>query len=242
MFRFGNLLLLAMLASVCRGALLNSGFDEGLSSWEITGGSNAFSVVEFEGRKVLQGAKGEQDGQRVVARSFAAKPGEAYELTAEICPVGVKGWCGINLHFYNEKGDLVDQTPNWQPSLSSGWSKSVVRSRAPAETVKGAVVFFINGTGKAYWANPKLALLPPVSIKDKADVAITVTEEVTCADFQGFGYEDDGWFYNEHNAKHGVDEADAKIREARIEWMNPDNVGHKARLTSGVNPDATVLN
>ncbi len=224
MFRLGSLLFLVMLVSVCRGGLLNSGFEEGLSSWEITGGSNAFSVVELEGRKVLQGAKGKQSGKMVIAQSFAAKPGEAYELTAEMCPVGVKGWCGINLHFYNEKGDLIDRTPNWQPSLSSGWSKPVVRSRAPAGTVKGAVVFFINGTGKAYWDNPKLTLLPPVSIEDKADVTITLTDEMVCADFQGFGYEDDGWFYNEHNAAHGVDEADAKIREARIEWMNPDNV------------------
>jgi len=215
---------LVFMASVCQGMLKNCEFEEGLAHWEIYGDATIFSATQFEGRKVLC-ATGDAVGKEFTAsQSFAAKPGDAFELTAEICPVEVKGWCGIKLCFYNENGDLIDQTPNWQPSLAKGWSHPVVRSRAPAGTAGGAVLFFMNGTGKVFFDNPKLTLLPPVVIGDADEVEITVTDEVVCSDFKGFGYEDDGWFYNEHNAAHGVDEADAKIREARIEWMNPDNV------------------
>lgn len=226
MFRLSGFLLFIVLASVCRGEgmLQNNGFDDGLAHWHATGDSGSVSVVEFEGRRVLLGEKSEQDKQVTATQSFPAKPGEAFELTVEICPENVKGWCGVSLRFYNGKGDLIDSTPNWQPSLASGWSTPVVRSRAPEGTVKGEVVFFINGGGKVYWDNPRLTLLPSPIIGDKADVAITVTGEIVCADFKGFGFEDDGWFFNEHNAKHGVNEADAKIRAARIEWMDPDLV------------------
>ena len=51
-----------------------------------------------------------------------------------------------------------------------------------------------------------------------------MTEEVACEQFKGFGAEDDGWFYNPENAAHGVDEADASLREKRIAWMSPDYV------------------
>ena len=115
--------------------LLNSGFDDGLAHWQGTDRADGFSVVEFEGRKVLLGVKQKQDRQRVVTQSFPAKPGDAYELSVEMCPVGLKGWSGVSLHFYNERGDRIDSTPNWQPSLATGWSKPVVRSRAPAGTV-----------------------------------------------------------------------------------------------------------
>lgn len=224
MFRLGSLLFLVMLVSVCWGEeiLRNSGFDDEIAHWTGGDASVSFSTVEFEGRNVLCAIGNGRE--QAVAQSFSARPGEAFELTGEIFPVEVSGWSGIKLCFYNEKGDIIDETPNWQPSLAKGWSNPVVRGRAPAGTVGGAVLLFINGAGKVYWDNLKLTLLAPVLINDKADVEIAVTDEVVCADFQGFGYEDDGWFYNEHNAAHGVNEADAKIREARIEWMNPDNV------------------
>ena len=36
--------------------------------------------------------------------------------------------------------------------------------------------------------------------------------------------EDDGWFYNEENASHGVTAEDITLREARIEWLRPATV------------------
>ena len=59
---------------------------------------------------------------------------------------------------------------------------------------------------------------------DNRPVTLTVTRKVVCKSFLGFGVEDDGWFYNEENASHGVNAEDIALREGRIAWMRPATV------------------
>ncbi|MEN8256187.1 MAG: hypothetical protein ABFR33_12040, partial [Verrucomicrobiota bacterium] len=211
--------------AVCQGQPLeNPGFEEGLAHWQASGGTNLFSVAEFEGRKVLSASMEGKGGQRNISQRFPVQPGEGFELTAELFAGMESGWSGMALQFFDEKQKILVSLPNWPPSGAKGWSRPVLRCRAPAGAVEGEVLLFINGKGKARWDNLELVSIPPIMIEDKTNVEITVTDEVVCRHFMGFGFEDDGWFYNEHNAAHGVDEADAKTREARIEWMDPDMV------------------
>ncbi|MEN8255980.1 MAG: hypothetical protein ABFR33_10990, partial [Verrucomicrobiota bacterium] len=70
----------------CGGEQLleNPGFEEGLAHWQASGGTNLFSTTEFEGRKVLSAVMEGKGAQQNLSQRFPAKPGEGFELTAEL--------------------------------------------------------------------------------------------------------------------------------------------------------------
>lgn len=52
-------------------------------------------------------------------------------------------------------------------------------------------------------------------------MVLTVTDEIACESFIGFGVEDDGWFYAPENLAHGITQEDVALREGRMGWMRP---------------------
>ncbi len=97
-----------------------------------------------------------------------------------------------------------------------------VETMVPPHTVKSRLCLVFNGRGDGYFRHVRLTRTPAAAADViNGPVTLTVTDRVVCDSLVGFGFEDDGWFYNPENAAHGVTEADYALREERIKWLNP---------------------
>lgn len=163
--------------------------------------------------------------QSLVQR-FAVQPGERFVLHAEIRGQDLPpdAMFGTAMHFLDADGTRVGDVSAFGFAGIDGWRPVVCRGEAPAGSAHLSVGMNTRGAGTFEVRGLRLERLPSAPAPPGPDetAVITVTDTVTVPALIGFGAEDDGWFYNPHNAERGVTEADHRVREERITWMQPD--------------------
>ena len=207
--------------------LTNTDFEAGLDGWTIQAPETAIRVVHERDRTVATISITEESeiGFHLLAQSTDVVPGMV--LSAKVRVMGRatrKGYGAyMALEFYNAEGRRIhfSQSP---PAASDGsWCDRVVRAVVPPKTVRARLCLLLNGCGTASFDTVQLRCESQAGSQPlDGPVTVTVTDEVVCESFFGFGVEDDGWFYNRENASHGVDEQDIVQRETRVAWMEPD--------------------
>jgi len=152
-------------------------------------------------------------------------PGTLLEATALAKPQNISQGYGayITLEHVDESGERIsfDQSG---PAMDGGrFARLLVRGAVPKGAVETRFCLVVNGTGVGDFHSPALRVLAPAP-RDAApdEVIFQVASEALPGPYMGFGYEDDGWFYNEQNARHGADDAAYALREARIRELQPD--------------------
>jgi len=160
-----------------------------------------------------------------IYQQFPAAPGMLVEAAVDIKVHHIKRGNGgyAAIEFYDAEGKRISFAQSDTATPEAQWVPIRVRATAPPDTAATRFCLLLHGTGDALFSNASLRLSqpPPMAPLD-GPVTITVTGENACGHFKGFGAEDDGWFYNENNRQHGVEEADYALREERIRWMDPD--------------------
>ncbi len=210
--------------------LSNAGFEEGLNGWSV------YKPAEVTMDTVLVG---DDPAARIVVpaaqpidwyhfyQNAAASPGDLLELHVMVKGTAIEdaygAYCALN--FYDGKGQRI----TWEQSSglkgTFDWTELLVRAVAPEGTASVSVALLLYGHGEAFFDDAALYLAPDQPDEPPTGpVAVHVASETAAPAIIGFGFEDDGWFYNAENASHGVTREDWEIREERIRWMNPDFV------------------
>jgi len=207
--------------------IYNADFQNGFEHWE-TKTPQYYSIVEGQSNKVASVTipHSVREGWFVLSQKFEAKPGEVLEASVAFWQDGIKDGhgSGITIEYYNANGERIHYLTTRDPVGAKGKTRLHVRGRVPEGTAEAGLSLVINGSGTAYYDDIRLEKISVISNYDSAQARVKVTEKIACNDFLGFGFEDDGWFYNKVNAGLGVTEEDYKLRDSRIAWMEPDLV------------------
>lgn len=160
-----------------------------------------------------------------VYRTIPVAPGQRFEavVSVEGDSTGGNGPT-VTLSFVDADGKRIAHTDMFLGSGVTGRRTVKLWAEAPAQAVSAQLLLLLHGFGEAHFSDIAVrqiagAVAPP----DDEGVVLSVTDELTTA-LVGTGFEDDGWFYNPENAARGVAEKDIRLREERIEWMEPDYV------------------
>lgn len=214
-----------------QGELLTNGsFEDGLNGWQSNNPAITMDAAERGGRSVAR-IRVEADqpvGFPYLYQDLPAEPGETFEARVEAIERDISDGLGgyMSIEFYNAAGERLGYTQTEPARSTDAWKPLRCRGEAPPETVSARICLLLHARGEVFYDNASLRRINASGIADPVSgpVTITVTEEVACDALIGFGFEDDGWFYNAENAEAGVDAEDAALREARITWMQPDFV------------------
>ncbi|MCL4218200.1 MAG: hypothetical protein KJ052_14515 [Candidatus Hydrogenedentes bacterium] len=158
-----------------------------------------------------------------LSQRFVAAPGDILLAHTEARTDGITA--GYGAYFAVEFMTAQDQRISYAQSEAAGadWTRLRVRTLAPPDTAYAVVKLIVNGHGTGWFRNVSVEKTG-VYTTDVPDgpVTLTVTKDVVCDNLIGFGAEDDGWFYNDENKTHGVDEAAIRLREDRVKRMDID--------------------
>jgi len=160
-------------------------------------------------------------------QTINAAPGDLLQGEAEISASQVRDGYGAYLciEFHDKDGKRLSFSQSAPVVGDGAWTPLLVRTAAPDGAVTGRLCLLLNGHGEARFRAARLRKTDSLAVKPlDGPVTLRVSDRVVCKSFIGFGVEDDGWFYNEENAGHGVNADDYALREARIEWLRPATV------------------
>ena len=224
----GLILLPLVVLGAPNGNLLeNAGFDDGLAGWQNNAPHVSMTAV----------SEGKRTTARIVVPDSVAvawphlyqevkgEPGDVFEGRVEALGKDIRHSCGAytSFEFYNADGKRLSFAQSGAATGDRQWNKLELRSVVPPDAVAIRFCLILHGHGEAYFDNAHLARIGNINPTPlTGPVTLTVTDEVVCPSLLGFGAEDDGWFYAPANTDRGVTEEDVKLREARIEWMDPD--------------------
>lgn len=220
-------LLLLMALRQPDGPLKNVSFCEGLAGWETRGSAGA--VIEASQGVLSIRVPGEAAvGWPCVVQGFAVQSGQHVEIRAQAKAAQTSGGYGAYLAL--EHLDRTGARISWVqseavPADATEWVPLRLRSIIPAGITRANVALLLNGHGEAWFRQFALECSEaPEPVVLTGPVTLTVSDQLACSQFQGFGVEDDGWFYSGINLADGITSEDIAIREARIRWMDPDTV------------------
>lgn len=221
------LALVTFLAFAATGNLLvNPDFEKGLDGWNVENPGGVSEGVTIDGRTVarLTVADSTPVGWPKFSQQFPVKPGQLAEARFSAMGRGVHDGFGVYaaVAFLDAQGNRICFEQSSAASGEGKWSALAIHAYAPPGAAAVRLELLLNGHGEAHFDDAVLRLTdqPPIYPPD-GPVTLKVTGETACASLIGFGAEDDGWAYADANVQHGVTEEDWKLREARIEWMNP---------------------
>jgi len=203
-----------------------AGFLDDPAAWQTVPPDLAVAFFEEDGRGVARfsiPAEAEPGYPRLV-QSFDAAPGEIFGAGVQARGEDTGGGYGVymTLEFLDAAGQRLVYFQS--DPAAADWSDLHVLALAPPEAVRGQICLLLNGHGTATFAAPELRRLARVPEAEAAEtVQLHITDKPATETFLGFGFEDDGWFYNEDNAE-AVDAEAVARHEARIDFMQPDLV------------------
>ena len=223
------LLAVVLLGTLPSNLIVNPGFEGGLSEWasNTPNVSVTASAPDGGGAARIHVADEAEVGFAMIHQAIQAKAGDILRADVRAMGAGVRDGYGVYaaLEFYDaeERRISFSQSPPANPG--GVWRDLSIRSVAPPTTVTARLCLLLNGRGTAHFDDARLLCSGSTIVKPlDGPVTLTLTDRVVCDSFLGFGFEDDGWTYNQENAKHGLTEEDYALRESRIEWMRPDLV------------------
>lgn len=155
-----------------------------------------------------------------------ARPGERFEAAVAAEAVDATDGNGVivSLGFYDDQDRRIDHVDSFIGPGVTGKRDARLWAQAPEQTVAVKLLLMLHGFGEAHFSRINVARLPGIQAPPAGETVIITATEDKVTELIGFGFEDDGWFYNAHNAEKGADEAAIALREARIAWMKPDYV------------------
>ena len=220
-----------LLSASSPNLLVNPQFDRQSEGWGMEGAGAVITCEEIDGASVGRIVVPQESatGFPKLCQTYPVSPGQTFEASARVMAVETRDGHGayIALEFFDEAGNRVGLVQTTAATNGAGWTSMRVRGLAPGEATKARICLLLNGHGEARFDEAALRLRPDIQVNPPAlaePMTLTVTDEVACESLLGMGFEDDGWFYNQENAKQGATEEDAVLREARIRWMNPSFV------------------
>ncbi|HNT86811.1 MAG TPA: hypothetical protein PKL84_03005, partial [Candidatus Hydrogenedentes bacterium] len=158
-------------------------------------------------------------------RRFPAAPGQRFEASVRILGENLRdgAGAGLSVGFYDADDRRIAHSDEYCNREILPWTRLVLRAEAPPDAATMRFIPVLHGRGAAYFREPVLrdlgaAAEPP----EDGVVTVRVTDETVCDALVGFGFEDDGWFYNAENTARGADDAAIALREERIAWLAPD--------------------
>lgn len=221
------LCLFAMEQQMDENLLHNPTFQNNLQNWKLSPGDSIIKAAFIDDAPAAEISVPDSVpiGFPFLWQEFPAKPGDIFQGSAEVKrPAGKDGHGAyLSLESIDAQGNRLGFTMSDSADIDGAWSLLRVRTQCPMNTSSVRMLLLLHGHGTAFFRNATLIKVPPKpAIPDTSPVTITVTREKACNDFVGFGFEDDGWFYNSENLQSGITEADIKLHEKRIRWMRPD--------------------
>jgi len=220
-------MVIAIFISSCASkSLRNADFKNGLDGWKKYDKGviiDSSDINENAAARIFVQEDIEPDWYNL-EQQITAEPGAVYEAKTEVLCKGVRNGYGatVSMLFFDKTKQRIGESSTRVPVGIETKMVLTVRGRAPQNAAKVSVTLSLHGNGQAYFDN--VSLIKKQRPEGNKKVVISVTDEIVCDSFIGYGAEDDGWFFNENNAGHGVDEADIALREKRIEWMDPDYI------------------
>lgn len=204
--------------------LANPDFAEGTAGWRAAGeAAFTWSAEPAPEARITVEAGGAAYPQ--YAQEVPAAPGDLFEMRALARIEEGAGGFGayLAIEFIDAGKRRVGLAQSSPAFLGEAPCPIRAFGVAPPGTAAARATLILNGRGRAAFREATLlrreaAPAPPL----REPVTLRVTGETASAEFLGFGFEDDGWFFNDDNAAHGVDAEDIALREARIRWMRPD--------------------
>ena len=163
-------------------------------------------------------------------------PGQIIELKILARAENLKDGYGLfpTIFFNDKNNDYITLATGDVYDKSGRWLELSCKAIAPTNAAKIYLGIWLHGLGTAFIKDVDLLRdAGPGVLKNIAGnrspgtaplqtTTLQVTDEITCNSLWGFGFEDDGWFYNDVNKKFGVNDKDYKLREKRIKWLEPD--------------------
>jgi hypothetical protein len=215
-------------ATTALGNLLaNPCFDQGLEGWRLNGPPGSATVTETDGRKIarLVIPATVPVGYHCLFQEIPVAPGDTLESHVQALAEDIADGVGVYtaLEYFAEDGHRISFTQGSHVFEKGRWMGLSIKSVAPEGAVRARMPLTLHGHGAGYFTQASLTKSPPKpETPFDGKVSLRVTGETPCESLIGIGAEDDGWFYAPVNTEKGVDEADAKIREGRLQWMDPD--------------------
>ena len=156
--------------------------------------------------------------------NIVVTPGQIVELKVLARAEHLKGGYGLfPTIFFNDKNDSYITLATGDVYDKSGqWLELSCKAIAPANAEKAYLGIWLHGLGTAFIKDANIEITPKPKYRSPGTATLQITDEITCDSLLGFGFEDDGWFYNDVNKKFGVNEKDYKLNENRIKWLEPD--------------------
>lgn len=205
----------------------NGSFDNGLQGWTISNQHYSCQAVNVDGRTVasITVMPTQEISYPSIFQTLEVKEGDILEATSVARHEDLSGGYGAYMcfEFYDAESKRMTYSQSPQFHERNEWIPITVRSVAPPGVKFARLVLILNGIGKAWFDDVTYINTPSRPLtKSVNSVTLTLTDQVMCESFIGFGAEDDGWFYNSENIAHGVTPEDYELRERRVEWMDPD--------------------
>jgi len=213
--------------------LKNQDFSNGLADWEIVkdqkflDSSDEFEIINTSNGNILKiyGHPSTKPVWRGVKQSLPIEADQIIGFTVDLRlehPLFGHGSFLLIAFFDDDGTDLGFVGGEPCSNIDGVWTKLACAAVAPAGATKMVLEIVLHGQGIGYLKNVEASINGTINPKPLADsVELDVSDEVVCDSLWGFGFEDDGWFYNKLNREHGVTELDYKLNNDRIEWLKP---------------------
>jgi len=231
---FGALLLVSSVVSAQAFELKNGDFSKGFAGWdikkdtEILKSCDDFQIVELNSGNVVRidAAPSDTPVWRALQQSVEVEEGDIIEFDIGLRlehPLYGHG-SFLKIAFIGQNGrDLGYVGGEPCSNIDGVWTELACHAAAPEGVKKAVLEIVMHGQGNAYFRNAHAGITGSVNPKPlHGSVKVEVSEKVTCDSLWGFGFEDDGWFYNELNREKGITEAEYQLNRDRIEWLQPN--------------------
>ncbi len=207
--------------------LTNGSFEEGLNGWEISSPQYSCKAMHYDGKTVatIIVLPTQEVSFPSIYQILDVAEGDILEAHAVARHEDFSQGYGAYMCFEFFDADSKRMNYSQSPQLleKDQWVPVTVRAVAPPGVKSARLLLLMNGFGRAFFDDVTYinTTAEPLARPEGA-ITLTLTDQVMCESFNGFGAEDDGWFYNEENTSHDVTPEDYPVREGRIEWMDPD--------------------
>lgn len=221
-------LLMTMAVAASAELITNPGFTDGLEGWASSTGNVEMIAVDSNDEYVarITVPAGVESGYPHLSQPLKVTSGDLISASAKARAVNVTNGAGayMVIEYFDAAEKRVSFSQSNMAEKDGSWTELRVQGVMPEEAVRARIALILNGTGTAEFDSVTATRELGIGATGPPDgpVTITITDNVVCDSFRGFGVEDDGWFYNPENAAHGVTNEDVRFREDRIASMGID--------------------